>query len=138
MRILKSHRTWGLAPAFVGAFVLAPLAGTKLAAQAPATANPYTKVSPWSQPLPVGKKAMTQDTYDEWRTIQGATLSGDGKWAVYTLTPVVGDGEVVVRSTSGPTEYRATRGYTGRPQLMPAADSLASSISTMMRRLSSR
>ena len=41
-----------------------------------------------------GKKAITQDTYDEWRTIQGATLSPDGKWTVYTLSPVVGEGDV--------------------------------------------
>ena len=125
MRIFKSRRTWVFVPAILGAFVLAPLASTKLAAQTPASANPYTKVLPWSQPLPVGKKAITQDTYDEWRTMQGATLSADGKWAAYTLSPVVGDGEVVVRGTSGTTEYRATRGYTGRPQLMPSADSAA-------------
>jgi hypothetical protein len=68
-----------------------------------------------------GKKPITQDTYDEWRVIQGATLSQDGKWAVYTLTPVVGEGQVVARSTSGTTEYRAPRGFTGRPQLQAGA-----------------
>ncbi len=125
MRILLSHRTRAFVPALLGAVVATSIAGATLAAQAPATTNPYTKVSPWSQPLPAGKKAITQDTYDEWHTIQGAALSGDGKWAVYTLSPVVGDGEVVVRSTSATTEYRAPRGFTGRPQLMPAADSAA-------------
>ncbi len=71
------------------------------------------------------KKPITQDTYDQWRTIQGATLSPDGKFAMYTLSPVVGDGEVVIRGTGTATEYRFARGYTGRPQLMPAADSAA-------------
>ena len=71
------------------------------------------------------KKPITQDTYDLWRVIQGASLSPDGKFAMYTLSPVVGDGEVIVRSTAASTEWRFARGYTGRPQLMPAADSAA-------------
>ncbi len=61
------------------------------------------------------KLPLTQDTYDLWRTILQPALSADGKWAVYTLTPTVGDGELVVRATGGATEYRAPRGWTGRP-----------------------
>jgi len=71
------------------------------------------------------KRAITQDTYDQWRTISGASLSPDGKFAAYTLSPVVGDGEVLIRATGADTEWRFARGYTGRPQLMPAADSAA-------------
>ncbi len=91
-----------------------------------APANPYTRVSRWATPpLPSGKRAFTQDTYDEWRTISGATLSPDGKWALYTLSPVVGEGEVLARATTATTEYHVARGFTGRPQLKPAADSAA-------------
>ena len=75
--------------------------------------------------MPVGKKPITQDTYDEWRTISGSSLSNNGQWVAYTLSPVVGEGELVVRATTGTTEYRAPRGFTGRPQLQPAADSAA-------------
>jgi dipeptidyl aminopeptidase/acylaminoacyl peptidase len=70
-----------------------------------------------------GKRILTQDTYDSWRQVQGATLSHDGRWALYTLTPVVGDGEVVVRATEGSTEYRAPRGWTGRPVNTVTVDS---------------
>ncbi len=91
-------------------------------AQQAAPANPYTRVSRWTPPpLPVGKRPITQDTYDEWRTISGATLSNDGKWAVYTVSPVVGEGELVVRSTGTITEHRVPRGFTGRPQLQAGA-----------------
>ncbi|MBA4070415.1 MAG: hypothetical protein C0497_01050 [Gemmatimonas sp.] len=69
------------------------------------------------------KRAITQDTYDLWRSIQGATLSPDGKFAMYTVSPVVGDGEVVIRATGAAAEWRFARGYTGRPQLVPSADS---------------
>lgn len=69
------------------------------------------------------KKVLTQDTYDSWRQIQGQSLSADGRWAIYTLTPVVGDGEVVVRATQGATEYRAPRGWTGRPVTSVTVDS---------------
>ena len=64
---------------------------------------------------PAAKKPLTQNDYDIWRSIQGATLSNDGQWAMYTIQPLVGDGELVVRSTQTGTEYRHTRGYTGRP-----------------------
>ncbi|MGH7471045.1 MAG: alpha/beta hydrolase family protein [Longimicrobiales bacterium] len=69
-----------------------------------------------------GKKVLTQDDYDIWRTIQGAALSNDGQWAAYTVQPLVGEGELVVRNTRSGTEYKHTRGYTGRPPApgMPA------------------
>jgi len=38
------------------------------------------------------KKALTQADWDRWRSINNPTLSNDGKWAAYTLTPQVGDG----------------------------------------------
>ena len=65
------------------------------------------------------KKVLTQADWDRWRSIQGATLSNDGKWVAYTLAPQVGDGEFIVRSTSGPTEYKVPVGYIGRPNNMP-------------------
>lgn len=92
-----------------------------------APAIPHTTVSRYTPPpLPAGKKAITQDTYDEWRTITGATISNDGKWVAYTVSPVVGEGALVLRATAGVTEYGGiARGFTGRPQLQPAADSAA-------------
>src|SRR5215203_627860 len=59
------------------------------------------------------KKALTQADWDRWRSINAATLSNDGKWAAYTLTPQVGDGEFVVRATSGTTEYKVPVGPGG-------------------------
>ncbi|HEY0929736.1 MAG TPA: prolyl oligopeptidase family serine peptidase [Gemmatimonas sp.] len=110
-----------------GAFAALAIGGTLAMGVSPFVltaqpANPYTAVSRWTPPpLPAGKKPITQDTYDEWRTIGGAALSNDGKWAVYTLSPVVGEGELVVRATGAATEYRAPRGFTGRPQLQAGA-----------------
>ena len=77
-------------------------------------------------PLPVvaqsaQKKPLTQADWDRWRSINNPTLSNDGKWAAYTLQPQVGDGEFVVRATSGTTEYRVPVGYIGRPNNVPGA-----------------
>jgi dipeptidyl aminopeptidase/acylaminoacyl peptidase len=114
------------------ALVLIVAASTNALAQPAAAppaetpAHPLTRVSRYTPaPLPAGKRPITQDTYDEWRTLSGATLSNDGGWAVYTVSPVVGEGELVARATGGATEHRVPRGYTGRPQLQPAADSAA-------------
>src|SRR5258708_5444416 len=65
------------------------------------------------------KKPLTQADWDRWRSITAPTLSPDGKWAAYTLTPQVGDGEFVVRSTSAVTEIRVPVGYIGRPNNTP-------------------
>jgi dienelactone hydrolase len=65
------------------------------------------------------KRALTQADWDIWKSISGAALTNDGKWAAYSLAPLVGDGELVIRSTSGPTEYRIARGYLGRPNNVP-------------------
>jgi dipeptidyl aminopeptidase/acylaminoacyl peptidase len=64
------------------------------------------------------KRPITQDTYDIWRTISGATLSPDGAFSAWTESPVLGDGEVVIRGTaSGAADLRIPRGWTGRPNL---------------------
>jgi dipeptidyl aminopeptidase/acylaminoacyl peptidase len=75
-----------------------------------------------SVPALAQKKALTQADWDRWQSIQGATLSNDGKWVAYTLAPQVGDGEFVVRSTTGTTEYRVPVGYIGRPNNVPGGE----------------
>ena len=49
------------------------------------------------------KRALTQADWDIWKSISGAAISNDGKWAAYSLAPLVGDGDLVIRSTSGST-----------------------------------
>jgi dipeptidyl aminopeptidase/acylaminoacyl peptidase len=61
-----------------------------------------------------GKRPLTQADYDIWNSIQGSSLSNDGQWVAYTVQPLVGEGELVVRSTRSGREYRHSRGYTGR------------------------
>ncbi|MFI5233835.1 MAG: alpha/beta hydrolase family protein [Gemmatimonadales bacterium] len=68
-------------------------------------------------------KPITQDVYDSWRALTGPSLSPDGKWAAYTAGPIVGNGDLFVRSTTGTTEFKVSRGFTGRPQMQPNADS---------------
>src|SRR3954465_10273358 len=65
------------------------------------------------------KKTLTQADWDKWKSIQGAAISNDGKWAMYSLVPLVGDGDLIIHSTSGSQEYRVPRGYLGRPNNVP-------------------
>jgi hypothetical protein len=65
------------------------------------------------------KKALTQADWDIWKSISGSMITSDGKWAAYTVAPLVGDGEFIIRSTSGNTEYKVPRGYLGRPNNVP-------------------
>jgi dipeptidyl aminopeptidase/acylaminoacyl peptidase len=63
-------------------------------------------------------RPLTPADWDSWRSISGTTLSADGRWLAYTLVPQVGDGELVIRATDGPREWRVPRGFIGRPQLI--------------------
>lgn len=65
------------------------------------------------------KRPLTQADWDRWNSITGTTISNDGRWVAYSLAPLVGDGDLVIRSTSGSTEYRVPRGYLGRPNNVP-------------------
>ncbi|HEX2205652.1 MAG TPA: prolyl oligopeptidase family serine peptidase, partial [Longimicrobium sp.] len=67
------------------------------------------------------RRPLAPADFDQWRTVRGESLSDDGRWAVFSLVPQVGDGEVVVRSTDGRAEFRHTRGFIGRPQTRPGA-----------------
>ncbi|MFN2317759.1 MAG: prolyl oligopeptidase family serine peptidase [Gemmatimonadales bacterium] len=68
-----------------------------------------------------GPRPLTQADFDGWKSITGTALSSDGRWVAYTITPQVGDGEMVFRATTGSAEHRHSRGFTGRPQLQPGA-----------------
>jgi dipeptidyl aminopeptidase/acylaminoacyl peptidase len=57
-----------------------------------------------------GKKPLSYDAYNGWRTIQGAELSRDGVWLVYALVPQDGDGELVALNLKTNQEVRAARG----------------------------
>lgn len=67
------------------------------------------------------KRPLTPADFDGWRSIRNETLSPDGAWAVFSLVPQVGEGELVVRSTRGGAEFRHPRGFIGRPQTRAGA-----------------
>ncbi len=67
------------------------------------------------------KRALSPADWDHWKSITGTAVSADGRWVAYSLTPQVGDGEFVVRATSGSTEYRVPRGFIGRPNMTPGS-----------------
>ena len=63
---------------------------------------------------PSQKKVLTHADYDAWNGAAGVTLSPDGKYLAYTLSPLDGgDGAVVVRHIPTGKETRVARG--GRP-----------------------
>jgi dipeptidyl aminopeptidase/acylaminoacyl peptidase len=63
------------------------------------------------------KRSLTHQDYDNWRSIQGQTISRDGKFVAYSLIPQDGDGEIVVRSLTSGAEWRHPRGW--RPPTPP-------------------
>lgn len=58
-----------------------------------------------------GKRALTHQDYDGWRSIQGQQISPDGKSIAYAVSPQDGDGEIVVRNLANGSEWRHGRGW---------------------------
>ncbi|HEY7544001.1 MAG TPA: S9 family peptidase, partial [Blastocatellia bacterium] len=46
----------------------------------------------------------------KWKRINSATVSSDGQWLAYRLSPAEGDSEIVIRRTSGDKEMRFPAG----------------------------
>ena len=59
---------------------------------------------------------------DTWRSIQGAVLSGNGKWFAHRVAPAEGDGEVILRSVADGKETKFPGGG-GSGQLQFSFDS---------------
>lgn len=59
------------------------------------------------------KKVITHRDYEIWNSDSGMTLSRDGQWIVYILTPPQGDRYLVIRNLTNSIEHRIAMG--GRP-----------------------
>jgi hypothetical protein len=64
--------------------------------------------APSESPRPIGLQDILA-----WKRIGGATLSPDGGWLAYRLSPTEGNSELVVRSTADTTEHRFSIGERG-------------------------
>jgi dipeptidyl aminopeptidase/acylaminoacyl peptidase len=81
--------------------VLLPLA---LHAQAPASSGDRAGVAA------NGAKPITLDDYPRFKRIGAASLSNDGKWMSYTVTPNEGDGGLFIKSLDTSTVHEIPRG----------------------------
>src|SRR5580765_1014134 len=55
-------------------------------------------------------KPITLEDYPRFKRIAGASLSADGKWMLYTVTPNEGDGVLFVKALDASTVYEIPRG----------------------------
>jgi dienelactone hydrolase len=56
------------------------------------------------------KKPLTHADYEIWNSITGMTLSPDGRFVAYTLSPVKGDAAVIVRNVESGVEWKFAKG----------------------------
>ena len=44
------------------------------------------------------KKPLTHDVYDDWKSLQSTSISNDGNWVAYRISPQVGDGVLEIKN----------------------------------------
>jgi len=64
---------------------------------------------------PAAKRAMEVEDVIAWKTLGATTLSADGQWFGYRLTPQEGDAQVVLKRTRGDKELRFPAGEQPQP-----------------------
>ncbi|MGB8192674.1 MAG: prolyl oligopeptidase family serine peptidase [Chitinophagaceae bacterium] len=57
------------------------------------------------------KKPLDHSVYDGWQTIGERTLSNDGRYIVYSVTPQEGDATLVIQATDNSYKREVPRGY---------------------------
>ncbi|KAA3440890.1 S9 family peptidase [Rufibacter hautae] len=57
------------------------------------------------------KKVLTHDVYDSWKSVEGDSLSNDGKYLLYAVNPQEGDGVLHLRDLSQNSGKTFPRGY---------------------------
>tara|TARA_R110000796_G_scaffold252637_1_gene389660 strand:+ start:98291 stop:101185 length:2895 start_codon:yes stop_codon:yes gene_type:complete len=55
------------------------------------------------------KKPLTHDVYDDWKSLQSTTISNDGNWTAYRISPQVGDGILEIKSLTNNKTYTIDR-----------------------------
>jgi dipeptidyl aminopeptidase/acylaminoacyl peptidase len=91
------------------ALVAAPLLlDAQTQSGAPGTGSASAAAGVAGQPKPI-----TLDDYPRFKRIAGASLSADGKWLLYTVTPNEGDGVLYVKSLDTSTVHEIPRGTGG-------------------------
>ena len=57
-----------------------------------------------------GKRPLTYDVVDYWKTIGATRLSDDGQWLAYSVSSQAEDGELIVRNLRSGQEFKHPRG----------------------------
>src|SRR5688500_12605156 len=97
--VTRTARTAGTAVFLLGLFA------NGLSAQTATAAPPSRTVSTGATPA-LALKQLDPADLAFWKNVRFTTLSNDGKWFAYQLTPNEGDAEVVVRPTGDGEERR--------------------------------
>jgi len=61
------------------------------------------------------QRAIVLDDIIAWKALSAPVLSEDGAWFAYRLSPIEGDGDVIIRQTKGDKQFKFSIGETPAP-----------------------
>lgn len=97
------------------------------AAQQSAAGQPAAQNAPAE---PAAPKAIALDDILAWKGLGAAVISDDGQWIAYRVSPLQGDSDVIVRSTSSDKEYKIEVGEGGFAAASFSDDSMYAAVTT--------
>ena len=119
---------------FAIAVVAALAASSVLQAQNAAPQKPAPAAQPPAAPAApapnAAPKAIELEDIQAWKGLGAAALSPDGQWISYRVSPLQGDSDVIIRSTSSDKEYKIAVGEGGGAAASFSDDSMYAAVAT--------
>lgn len=94
---------------------------------APAAQQPAAQNAPAQ---PAAPKPIALDDILAWKGLGASAISNDGQWIAYRLSPLQGDSDVIIRSTSSDKEYKIAVGEGGFGAASFSDDSTYAAVAT--------
>ncbi|MDQ3068603.1 MAG: S9 family peptidase, partial [Acidobacteriota bacterium] len=113
-------------------FLLALASVTGVAASSLQAQNAAPQATaPAAAPQPAGApKPIELEDIVAWKGLGASSLSGDGQWLSYRVSPLQGDSDVIVRNTATDKEYKVAVGEGGFGAAVFSDDSTYAAVAT--------
>lgn len=123
-----------LVAALTATSITAQNATQQTAPQKPAAAPAAAATTAAAPAQPAAPKHIELEDILAWKGLGASTLSSDGQWITYRVSPLQGDSDVIIRNTSNDKEYKIAAGEGGGGAAVFSDDAQYAAVATTLTR----